>query len=727
MPRYEVIIGGKSYEVNSPEELSDEQAHQYAQQEAQKDQGPRPGENPGSYVLRRGGDMVSGAIDTVTGRDRMTPDMQNMREIGAMPGLGANRFKQAVATATAHTDQERQTAMRSIYPDAKFRTDAKGNPIIQPNTPETGSTEYAINKPGFSAQDWYGPLVQGLAFAGAGKVAAGAEGTPTLSQALRVGSSSGAASVGMDLAHNAAGGKKDLITMGTNAALSAGLGGAFEAAAPKVSQLVNTVRQRLGGNVFDVEGRLTPEANKLLQQYGVNPENLTPEFIDLFRKGATNTNDPLHAFRAAEAQTLPVPIRQTRGQITGDPVQQRTEEALRRGSYGDDARLRMSGIQADQQAQIQGNIPQIQARLSGGQPSVYERGQGGEMVSNRLNTMRDAEKAGVDAAYDAARSTNAFLPGSAVDTGSQRITASVLDSHALESVPKTASLLKQFEALAPNDIDPVRVNDLYRWRQRVSSVRSNGGEEAVAAGKAIKAFDATIDEALDKALMSGDDDAIQAWRNAISTNKQFAERFKGNDLVGKLTQRVYDTDSRELAVDPSSAANYILGRAKMGPAGKQNIVPDMKKLRNTLGADSQEWNALREEVFLRFVDNGRGAMSGGEQMFSGAGFKKAWTTAWNSDAPLMSQLFTQQEKGLIDQFANVSARVTNPVAGGSNPSGTSYAIFDMLKRIPFIGQRTSRYLLEGQGASQAARANSAPTREIPAGYLGAAGAWAANQ
>jgi hypothetical protein len=307
--------------------------------------------------------------------------------------------------------------------------------------------------------------------------------------------------------------------------------------------------------------------------------------------------------------------------------------------------------------------------------------------------------------------------------GNQRITAAVSDQFVLDTVPNTKLLIERLNTIIPDEATPASIKDLFQWRQQMSNVKKMGGAEAKAAGLATGEFDKVIDDALDQALLSGDDAAIGMWRDAIGKNREFASRFKGNDLVGKLTQRVYDTNARELAVDPTSAANYILGHAKMGPAGKQNIVPNMKKLRDTLGADSAEWNAIREEAFMRFTEAGQGASPGGATQFSGVNFKTNWKNAWDRDAPLMSQLFTQKEKQIIDQFADVSARVTSQTKYGSNPSGTSYAMGDLLLKVPF-GRKLREFLQEAEGATRASQAIKVPYREIPGGYLGGAGATA---
>lgn len=709
---------GKIHEFEAPETTPREEVDAAAAQYFSTVRPKEPGmlEQAGTFVK----DAAVGTYNAVTGADRMTPEMR-APEYGGLPEgiqVGAptmkGRFKAGFGFAAASDDKQRQQIIEENYPGSTFRQDAKGNTIGKYQ-----DSEFVLNKPGLSTMDILPAALQNNLFLRGAK--AGAKLAPWLGRALGVGTGAAATQVGLDITANMTGARKDAIEMGKSAALAGGLAGGAELFAPAVAKVYQMMR---GRPVVNGAGAVTEEARTVMRDAGINPDDMSDEFVTMLRNYSGRMDDPVATGRLAQGQALPVPIRQTRGQITMNPQQQRLEEAMRANSYGDTAGQRMRGVAADQQAQIGQNLEAIQTGLSGGQRQVVQGGQGGEMVSGRLNQMYDAEKAGVDAAYDAARGSGpAFVPGRVADVGNQRITAAVSDQFVLDTVPNTKLVIERLNKIIPDKATPASIKDLFQWRQQMSNVKKMGGAEAKAAGLATGEFDKVIDDALDQALMSGDDEAIGLWRDAISKNREFATRFKGNDLVGKLTKRAFDTDARELAVDPTSAANYILSHAKMGPAGKQNIVPDMKKLRFTLGADSAEWNAIREEAFMRFAQVGKGSSGGGESAFSGMNFRTNWKNAWDRDTPLMSQLFTPKEKQIIDQFADVSARVTSQVRQGGNPSGTSYAAGDLLMRLPF-GRKLRDFLQEAEGATRASQALKVPYREIPAGYLGAAGATA---
>jgi hypothetical protein len=112
----------------------------------------------------------------------------------------------------------------------------------------------------------------------------------------------------------------------------------------------------------------------------------------------------------------------------------------------------------------------------------------------------------------------------------------------------------------------------------------------------------------------------------------------------------------------------------------------MTAVRDRLGADSEEWNAIRAEVFNRLAREGRGPTNGGgEARFSGQKFREAWEKAKLKSASkegggLIGILFTKDEQDLIDKFARTAQRATAPVPGGYNHSGSAIDLRDLLSK-----------------------------------------------
>jgi hypothetical protein len=416
-------------------------------------------------------------------------------------------------------------------------------------------------------------------------------------------------------------------------------------------------------------------ADQALRGMGVEPAALpAPAKADI-RANVAAGRVPEQAAVSAAAKSLPVSVPLTQGDLTGGPGQQLAENLALRGAKGEGAALKMKGFRANQQDALRGNVTAIAEDMGG-------NGRAGEMVSDALNQRFDASKAGVKNAFDAARETDAFIPQAEGPVLGAHMREGMRDFD-LERVPSVGRELNRMDDLS--QAGPISARELFDARARLSNLRgSSDAVEATAAGRAVNHLDDYIDDAVSKDLFRGDGDAVAKWREAIGLSREHKNLFEGDDLINKLTERTRRGGGVTLAVDPHDATNYIFGRSGLGFAGRQNLSRDMIRLRSVLGADSPEWNALRAESFRRLAQQGEGGVEGGTRQFSGVKFLKAWQDFKRAAPELANTLFTPEERGTIDQFAGVSARVTAPVKGGDNSSNTAVAALNLLRNLRFL-------------------------------------------
>lgn len=364
------------------------------------------------------------------------------------------------------------------------------------------------------------------------------------------------------------------------------------------------------------------------------------------------------------ATGLPLPVPLSLGQITGAPAQQMAENAMLRGGSGDAAAGVMQAFKGEQQGALRGNVKAISDLMAGAEA---EAGQGGKLVSERLNTMRDAAKKEIDAAYDAARDRGEDAMLSTAKDVREGMLEGLRKEYDLDRIKSVAKEVEGFgEKGAPT------VRELFEVRTRLSNLSQSGDSvEGGAARKAIRALDAYTDTALKDDLFVGDPEAIGAWREAIKKRAAFGRLFEGDDLIDGLTERVQRGGGTTLKVDPEEATNYILNRSALGFVGKKDLGRDLKRLEKVLGPESEEWNALRAEVFMRVAKAGEGAPEGGVPQFSGQNFMKAWERVKRDDPQVVGVMFNPEERRLIDQLAQVAQKVTTPVKGGDNPSNSA--------------------------------------------------------
>lgn len=378
------------------------------------------------------------------------------------------------------------------------------------------------------------------------------------------------------------------------------------------------------------------------------------------------------------AQTLPVPVPLTQGQITLAPAQQMSENALLRGAHGDGAAQIMREQAGRTQAALRGNVDAITGRMTGGVP--LETGEGGALVSNKLNTAYDAAKKEIDVAYDAARAAadGAYLPAAERGVMTQGVREALRDVE-ISGVPRVKSILDTLDQSPTSST--FTPTDIFDARAKLSTLRAgNDAVEAMAAGKAVRAIDTYIDDALTRDMIQGDANVVQAWKAAIGKRREFGKLFEGDDLINGLTERTLHGEGRTMKVSPEDAANYIFNRSNLGFVGKKDLSRDLARLKGVLGEDSAEWGALRAEAFSRIARAGEGAPEGGAAQFSGQKFFKAWSDAKAKDPQIVRTLFTAEERDIIDQFAEVAQRATTPVKGGDNASNSGVYVVAMAKR-----------------------------------------------
>lgn len=149
-------------------------------------------------------------IDAATGQSRMTPEMEQLQNVGVAPELNSlsTDALRAGWSQLFGSDASQEKVLQSM--GAKLRQDDKGNTIVS-----LPSGEYALNKPGISPQDVTSFLANALAFTPAGRAPS------VLGATLK----SGATDLALQGATQAAGGEK---VDPTQVAVSSLLGGTIK-------------------------------------------------------------------------------------------------------------------------------------------------------------------------------------------------------------------------------------------------------------------------------------------------------------------------------------------------------------------------------------------------------------------------------------------------------------------------------------------------------------------
>ena len=659
------------------------------------------------------GTMFNEAKDAFTGDGRRDPEIDEYTtEFGDTDSVAGDLKTAFGMLMSATPEQQRNVLKNNLKGTVQFDEDEYGNLLMRKSSKEPW--QY-INAPGFSPRDVANTVAEGTTMLGATKGALSVVKPQSL--VMRAGTAAGAAggaSMTMDKAAEATGSEEGVNLPRAGAATVFGFGA--EIAAPVLS----------GAWRMMTRGKVKPDpvvARRILVDLGRNADEITDDMVEAFIQEARNAANPAHAAAAAEANSLPVKVPLTKGQITGRAQDQMFEDLAEKGAYGEGAETLMRGVANRRDAALRGNVGAIGERMGG--PGVALDEAGG-MGQHKLLEKSRSFKGKVDDAYAAARETYGEMPDDFAIRMADEISASIEDFAPHSKMAPVE--LKQFETIAPEG-QPVTIKGLYDWRRRVSQLANNAKDrtEAAALTAMKKQFDKSLDTAIIEVLKGGDEKAVKAWRKAIALRKGYGKVFEGDDLVSELIQR--QKGKTRLKVPPEAASNLIFGVSNTKLLARPELARELKKLRSVLGSKSAEWNAIKEEAFLRIT--GRAAA---KAEFSGALLKTDLGKIQSRNTEVWHTLFDEGERTLINQFASVAARATVPVKGGANFSNTSVGISRLVQSLTdalFLGQRGKALLsrvfpaaYDGLQLGNAARsaAGSVPMRQIPPGAAGAAGA-----
>lgn len=678
--------------------------------------------------------IVQRAISAISGKGRSE---ENIGEFS--PGFDLpNPMGTAAGVLVSTTEQQIADVLKEKIPGAEFSKDKFGNLLVK----APGRDFEYINKPGLTSRDVKNAIAQAGAFILGSKVGAGVTGAAMLPVRSAVQAISAAGtSIGLDAAAGAAGSKQG-VDIPKAVVVGAG-GGLVEMMAPVFSQLM---RFTTGA------GRIPTlyEARLKMGSLGFDPKDLTDEtvkkFIEISRKAA----NPETAARYAEAQGLPVPVPTTKGQNTMLARDQMFEDLAGKGAYGEGAERIMRGQAQLQEDALRANIPAIQSRIGG---TNVQRNDAGRMVQSDLLDKASGLNRVVGERYDLARASVGKAPEDVGQTVYQKVLDSVVDftPHAPGAQTELNNLkniisksVPESKILSPSgfpvrsagiELQPADVKALYDWRRKITTLGNNAKDRTEAAAfKAMKsAFDDSLDDAMISSLSTGDAAAVDAWKKAISARKTYGKVFESGDLVEKLIEK----ESGQLKIAPEATSNVIFGVSDTQLISRPELARELVKLKKIVSPET--WDAIREEAFLRLAQKGEaGAFQGGKRTFSGVNLKKAVDEMKIKNAEVYNTLFDDSEKAVISQFANVAARLTNPVKGGSNFSNTAVGLSNIVQKVGetlLTGQKGQAFLsrifpnvYEGImiGPAASAARGGLPLKQLPPGISGALGAEATN-
>ncbi len=617
----------------------------------------------------------------------------------------------------------RADMIKKQYPDAAVGRDSEGRTLVK----LPGDKWRYINKPGIDAQDVTDFAGDVIKFAPAGKAATMGAG---LLSKMGIGAAASGATEAASQKASQAFGSEQGVKLGDVGMAAAG-GGAGEVISAAISPIARPMGRYLGKKIKEARGITSTK----------------PPVLEALEKGTRPSGArDMEAAIAAEDLARQFDVDLTAGQATGDVVQQRIESQMAKGVKGGPAMETMrsfQGAQANQVRQAANNM--LGARVA---PDTETAG---AMIARGLRNKEKALSSEIQTAYKKAAEYSASvdihdarqlrdiirdsLPEEVVNPSlfsSRQSTArryeqtfrvmEDLDRFDQNLARARASIADSERALTTpgSEVEPAELKGI-DWREiekfrkdlnaAYNAAKTPEDRRGVLLAKA--SLDGWLDEATTKGIIEGDPGFLDALKKARGARRLYGSKFEvqnNKDFAGKIINDIVSDD-----LTPSETVNLIFGSSS-ALGQKRGSQLAVRRLKEILGPESQEWQAVREAALDRMIK--QGFARGGTQMKIGT-FREVWNRQLKGEGRhLMKELFTPDELSRMEQFEKVLGFI-EPLPGAVNNSDTGTHILAMLNSFMRIGGRVpqmigTRILKEvSPAAEEAARAVRGAPRPIP--------------
>lgn len=710
----------------------------------QRAQPAQPDQSGGNFLERAGGTLArtaTGLGRAITGNDapfKGTPEVMSRAPRNDDPRHASARV--GTGFTLSNDDAQRVAILRNNFPEASFRTDqslAQERGVDWPSgrVPRAmvrvrPDEEYQfINAPGFSPQDALDIGTGVVAFGRAATLQA--TGRTVAGRMGRGAIASGLTQAAMDQSATAFGADRgaDPIRAGVAALAAAGgeplvtLGGVLLRRGANTRRSAASLLDEQGAAALNANGAMIPVEAATGGGRSVAPAAAAPNASE--------------AARRSLADEFGVPL--TRGQQAREPDMIRRELQMTRGAMGPEAR---NEVRPFLQSQVES--VEAAARRFGGadMPTTPNRsqllGETGDRVRDTVRSGADDLWRQIDDAYDAAGQMEAEFTAEAVRDLPEFASRWVASRDFLPdrvSTPATMNALDRLTALVDEMatleagggemVTGVSLRRIEQTRRQIGNIiqtAANNGDAA--SGREVRnALDAWTDRAVDRALISGDEGALEALRGARGLRRRYATIYsegrgarhrsgtRQSDPAGRIIERIVEDE-----LSGTEVVNLLIGRSQLG--AQRGTARAVERLVAELGPDSPEIGAIRQAYVARLLRS----LPTTEQPGSyGQRLAKDWLEATTgSGAEMTRALFTRSERAQMVRFNRLLQELTAPDNAGQtsgSPEGVATLLRDattnFLDRIPVAG-RLVRQITTGMDDGGRAMGRAAITADRPA-------------
>ena len=609
--------------------------------------------------------IVEGAIESLTGSERSTPEIEAAADWTTMPELNELSIAGArTGIGTMFTSPEESVAIiKANYPGVEVRQDEKGNYILR----SQDGKDYGI-KPGFRWSDVPRAIGGIAAFTPAGRAA-------TFTGAAV---KSGATQAAIEGTEFAAGGEFNAqpILMATAAGPAEKIVGdvvsaALPAVTSKIRQLTGRPEMPVGAAPEAPAGMTSPPAATMAPEAPVTGAATTPaptittpaSGASASRPGGGAMSTSEETIRAQRAAELPVPIELARFQRTRDfTEQQRARELAKNNEVGGPIRDRM----AQQQDELRQNFERfIEGTGSEVWNNPYEQG---GVISDALSTLARRERTRTSALYKRAEKA-----GEMREPVSYQELSDFIAQQTPTTREKLAPVLKTVEeqilANDPNKTGMMALNQMEDIRKLINKVASPGTADSTF-GRDMRGI---IDNATKDA--GGDE-----YKQARASRAKYARDFEDIDLVEKVFANKPGSTDRFVALEkvtdkitgdntPLDSVKHLLGLLdRAGPRG-------VRAKRELQGSVMEK---IRDQAYRGITSD-----ESGQAVIQPTALNKIITSLEKNGK--LDVIFDKKTAELLSTINDVTKDIITSPPGSINASGTSSAIMNAVDTLGTFG------------------------------------------
>jgi hypothetical protein len=361
----------------------------------------------------------------------------------------------------------------------------------------------------------------------------------------------------------------------------------------------------------------------------------------------------------------------TEGEATQDPVKLAWERKARSGELGTAVQNQALQFEAERAPKIAEEAETVRRSFD---PQGQVRAQGpleaAEVAQQAIQRQAGRAKAATDAAYLEARGIPGEIDAIAFGNMGSGIREELrigtepvfVDRATTPNAYRMVRMLDQQPSALARDLGiripegeqiaglPLNMVDLIRKRlsgMRRSAFASAGRDasDARAAAKVLDAFDERIDSAVNTGLFRGDDAVIDAWRAARAQHADYRAIFrKGGrrDTVGDVMEKIVGRHGTPAAI-AEDVSKWAYGASQLTPTSLNVAV--MRRMRNTIGANTPEFTAVRQGMFSRLIETPPGV----SEITHGKVADRIYKFLDGSLAP---EIYTQPQRDMLRAYAD---------------------------------------------------------------------------